>query len=102
MLTKDLLKSDTKNWEAFHLATEALRDIDRFVSSSPKDPAVLEEARAKLQSAVRQDPEFIRARYYAAVVDDMLGNSTEAVRELEDLLARNPTFKDETEYNLAV
>lgn len=102
MQTRDLQKSDTKNWEAFHLATEALRDIDRFVSSSAKDPRVLEEAKAKLQGAVQQDPDFNRARYYAAVVDDMLGNSSEAVHELEDLLSRNPTFKDEAEYNLAV
>lgn len=102
MQNKSLLKSDTKSWGAFHLATEALRDIDRFVSSSAKDLRVLEEAREKLQGAVKQDPEFNRARYYAAVVDDMLGNSTEAVRELEELLAKNPAFKDEAEYNLAV
>ncbi len=102
MQSKGLQKSDTKNWGAFHLATEALRDIDRFASSSAKDPRVLEEAKAKLQGAVQQDPDFYRARYYTAVVDDMLGNSTEAVNELEDLLARNPTFKDEAEYNLAV
>ncbi|SRR5258708_8286489 len=102
MQSRDLQKSDTKHWGAFHLATEALRDIDRFVRSSAKDLRVLEQAKTKLQGAVQQDPEFNRARYYAAVVDDMLGNSTDAVRELEDLLARNPTFKDEAEYNLAV
>jgi tetratricopeptide (TPR) repeat protein len=102
MQSRDLQKSDTKHWGAFHLATEALRDIDRFVYSSFKDLRVLEEAKSKLQDAVQKDPEFNRARYYAAVVDDMLGNSTDAVRELEDLLARNPTFKDEAEYNLAV
>src|ERR1700733_3933111 len=102
MQNREFQRSDTKNWEAFYLATEALRDIDRFVSSSMKNPSALREARSKLQGAVQQDPEFNRARYYAAVVEDMLGNSTEAVRELEDLLARNPSFKDEAEYNLAV
>jgi tetratricopeptide (TPR) repeat protein len=84
------------------LATEALRDIDRFASSSPRDLRVLEEAREKLQGAVKQDPDFNRARYYTAIVDDMLGNSTAAVRELKELLAKNPVFKDEAEYNLAV
>jgi tetratricopeptide (TPR) repeat protein len=102
MQSKSLQRSDTKSWGAFHLATEALRDIDRFVFSSAKDLRVLEEAREKLQGAVQRDPNFNRAWYYAAIVDDMLGNSTEAVRELEELLAKNPTFKDEAEYNLAV
>jgi tetratricopeptide (TPR) repeat protein len=102
MQARDLQRSDTKNWGAFHLATEALRDIDRFVNSFPKDVHVLEEAKSKLHNAVQKDPEFNRARYYAAIVDDMLGNPSDAVRELEELLGRNPTFKDEAEYNLGV
>jgi tetratricopeptide (TPR) repeat protein len=102
MPARDLQRSDTKNWGAFHLATEALRDIDRFVDSFPKDVRVLEEAKSKLHNAVKKDPEFNRARYYVAIVDDMLGNPSDAVHELKELLGRNPTFKDEAEYNLGV
>lgn len=102
MQARDLQRSDTKNWAAFHLATEALRDIDRFVNSFPKDIRVLEEAKSKLHNAVQKDPEFNRARYYVAIVDDMLGNASDAVREFEELLGRNPAFRDEAEYNLGV
>jgi tetratricopeptide (TPR) repeat protein len=102
MPSKQLEKSDTKNWGAFHLATEALRDIDVFVSSRVKDRSKLEEAKEKLKGAVTQDPEFNRARYYSAVVDDMLGNPSEAVDELKAVVAKNPTFRSEAEYNLGV
>jgi tetratricopeptide (TPR) repeat protein len=102
MPVRQFEKSDTKSWGAFHLATEALRDIDVFVSSRIKNRRKLEEAKEKLQGAVKQDPEFNRARYYSAVVDDMLGYPSEAVNELKALVAKNPTFRDEAEYNLGV
>lgn len=93
---------ETNNWQAFNLATEALRDIDRFVSSSSKNRAILMEAREKLAGAVNKDPSFMRAQYYSAIVDDMLGQPAKAATELEQLLDRKPAFKDEAEYNLGV
>lgn len=93
---------ETSNWQAFNLATEALRDIDRFVSSSSKNRTILVEAREKLAGAVNKDPSFIRAQYYSAIVDDMLGQPAKAVSQLEHLLDQKPTFKDEAEYNLGV
>src|ERR1017187_1799853 len=93
---------ETSNWQAFNLATEALRDIDRFVSSSSKNRTILVEARQKLAGAVHKDPSFIRAQYYSAIVDDMLGQPAKAASELERLLDQKPTFKDDGEYNLGV
>jgi tetratricopeptide (TPR) repeat protein len=93
---------ETSNWQAFNLATEALRDIDRFVSSSSKNRTILVEARQKLAGAVHKDPTFIRAQYYSAIVDDMLGQPAKASTELERLLDQKPTFRDEAEYNLGV
>jgi tetratricopeptide (TPR) repeat protein len=93
---------ETSNWQAFNLATEALRDIDRFVSSSSKNRTILVEARQKLAGAVNKDPSFIRAQYYSAIVDDMLGQPAKAASQLERLLDQEPTFRDEAEYNLGV
>lgn len=102
METKEVRTSDTKNWQAFRLATEALRDIDNFVEAPKKDRRLLVEARKKLEDAVGHDHNFLRARYYGAVVDDMLGHSNEAVAELSKLIERNPAFREEAEYNRAV
>src|ERR1039457_4839268 len=102
MDTKSSQTRETKNWQAFRLATEALRDLDQFMGSSLKDPHILTNAKQKLQGAVQLDPTFIRARYYAAIVDDLLGNSDEASKQLQELIALDPPFKHEAEYNLAV
>jgi tetratricopeptide (TPR) repeat protein len=102
MDARELRTSDTRNWQAFHLATEALRDIDKFAEAAVKDRKLLIDARKKLEDAVRHDHNFLRARYYGAVVDDMLGYSKEAVAELSELIRDNPAFREEAEYNLAV
>src|SRR5450759_204072 len=96
------MSTETNVWQAFTLATDALRDIDSFVSSSSRDRAVLIAARDKLKSAVDKDPNFVRARYYSAILDDMLGQPARAVSQLEALLVEKPVFKDEAEYNLGV
>ena len=94
--------TETNNWQAFNLATDALREIDRFVSSSSKNRNVLVDAREKLKSAVEMDPRFSRAQYYSAIVDDMLGQPANAVTQLETLIALGPDFKIEAQYNLGV
>jgi tetratricopeptide (TPR) repeat protein len=96
------MSMETNIWQAFSLATDALRDIDSFVSSSSKNRALLIAAQDKLKSAVDKDPNFVRARYYSAILDDMLGQPAKAVSQLEDLLVKEPAFKDEAEYNLGV
>jgi len=94
--------TETNNWQAFSLATDALRDIDRFVSSSSKNRTILVDAKEKLKSAVEKDPLFSRAQYYSAIVDDMLGQPANAVTQLETLIASGPDFKVEAQYNLGV
>ena len=93
---------ETSNWQAFNLATEALRDIDRYVSSKQRPMEILVLAREKLSEAVAKAPDYLRARYYTAIVDDMLGSPGQAATQLESILAAEPDFKDEVEYNLAV
>lgn len=93
---------ETSNWQAFNLATEALRDIDRYTSSKHKPREMLVSARMKLEEAVAKAPNYLRARYYTAVVDDMLGRPGKAAYELESILEAKPDFREEVEYNLAV
>src|SRR2546425_4335679 len=99
---------ETNNPQAFHLATEALRALDNYVSSETKLRESLDEARRKFQEAVQKDPNFLRARYYGAIVDEMLGHPTEAAAELEKLLQATPEheggpeFQAELQYNLGV
>lgn len=93
---------ETNDWQAFNLATEALRDIDRFAAAPSTGRPKLVDARRKLQLALTRDPQFLRAKYYGAIVADMLGRPTEAIQELTELLDRRPSFVDEAEYNLAV
>lgn len=96
------MQIETNNWQAFSLATDALRDIDRFVSSPSKNRIVLVDAKEKLRNAVDIDPNFSRAQYYSAIVSDLLGQPAQAVSELEKLIASNPVFKEEAQYNLGV
>jgi tetratricopeptide (TPR) repeat protein len=94
--------TETNSWQAFNLTTDALRDIDRFVSSLSKNRTVLVDAKEKLMSAVEKDPRFSRAQYYSAIVDDLLGQPAKAVSQLETLIASGPDFKVEAQYNLGV
>jgi tetratricopeptide (TPR) repeat protein len=93
---------ETSNWRAFEFATAALRDMDASTLNSPPDRLLLESARAKLDAAVAEDPDFLRARYYAAVVDDLLGESKKAAATLEFVVRQKSSFRSEAEYNLAV
>jgi tetratricopeptide (TPR) repeat protein len=93
---------ETNDWQAFNLATEALREIDRFAAAPAAARPALLDARKKLKAAAARDPQFLRAKYYAAIVADMLGHPSEAIDELTDLLQQAPGFTDEARYNLAV
>jgi tetratricopeptide (TPR) repeat protein len=93
---------ETNDWRAFNLATDALRDIDRFAKAPASGRPALLDARTKLKAAATRDPQFLRAKYYGAVVADMMGKPIEAIQELTELLAQSPQFIHEAEYNLAV
>src|SRR6266852_2654590 len=96
------MPTETNNWRAFNLATDALRDIDHFISSRTKSRETLLAAKQKLEAAVTKDPAFLWAQYYTAIVDDLLGQSEKAAGMLERLLLAQPAFKNEAEYNLGV
>jgi hypothetical protein len=93
---------ETNDWQAFNLATEALRDIDRFAAAPAASRPRLLEARRKLGVAAARDPQFLRAKYYSAIVADLLGQAKDAIDELTALIAQHPPFLNDAKYNLAV
>ena len=96
------MTAETHSWQAFNLATEALRSIDQYVASPDRNVLFLQEAQEKLNSALAADSEFARARYFAAVVEDMLGHPKKAAEDLKKLIREKPGFGIEAEYGLAV
>lgn len=96
------MTAETNSWQAFNMTAEALRAVDQYVTSPEKNLVFLNEAKEMLRSAVEIDPQFLRARYFSAVVEDMLGHPKAAATELESLIATHPDFGIEADYGLAV
>src|SRR5437870_6900765 len=91
---------ETRNRKAFKFVTEALTDIDHYKSS--KDKAKLESAKSKLEQAKWEDPLYLRAFYYSAMVKDLIGQAKDAVDEFEKVLQQRPPFAEEARYNLGI
>src|SRR5437773_133795 len=94
------MQSDTENRKAFELVSDALLDIDKY--KAHKELAPLQDAKGKLEAAIREDPHYIRAHYFAGITYDLVGLPAEAVERLEQVLRATPPFKEEVEYNLGV
>ena len=59
-------------------ALDALRAAIHEVVAYRQDPANrnrLDVASAKIKSALKEDPGYLRAIYYDAIVDDLMGKS---------------------------
>ncbi|HVG19030.1 MAG TPA: tetratricopeptide repeat protein [Blastocatellia bacterium] len=91
---------ETNNRKAFELVTEALMDIDRYKHTKQKEQ--LELAKDKLEEAQGEDPKYMRALYYSAMVNDLIGKAADAVEQFEKILEENPPFIEEVRYNLGV
>lgn len=89
--------SDTKNSP---LIADSLTDLDFYRQS--KELSLLESAREKLERARNEDPQYMPAVYYSAVVDDLMGRAEDAIHQLEQLLEKKPAFVDEVRYHLAL
>jgi tetratricopeptide (TPR) repeat protein len=94
------LELETRNREAFELVTEALEFIDRYRES--RDVATLKDATVRLTQAREKDPNYFRARYYDAIVDDLSGRFRVAAEKLTGLLRESPPLADEVRYNLGL
>lgn len=61
-----------------------------------------ESAVPHAMEAVRLDPERVKAYWYAAQCEAVLGNTDKAIELLEDLLARTPPMKDGGEFYIEI
>jgi tetratricopeptide (TPR) repeat protein len=75
--------------EAFALVTDALEYVDRYRES--RNIAALRVAKAKLGSAKDRDPQYFRAHYVDAIVDDLSGHPKRAVETFSRLLDEHPS-----------
>jgi tetratricopeptide (TPR) repeat protein len=91
---------ETGNREAFQLVSEALDLIERYQSS--RDIAKLHDASDRLAKAREKDPEYFRARYYDAIIDDLTGQFKRAASKFTNLLNEGPFLRDEVRYNLGL
>lgn len=91
---------ETDDWKAFELVTEALTYIDTYKWS--KENERLELAQSCLSKAIDRDPDYLRAVYLSAMVDDLRGKANDAIPQFEKVLQANPPFIEEVRYNLAV
>lgn len=94
------MQLETRNRQAFELVTEALECIDQYRAS--RDVARLQDATTRLTQASAKDPNYFRARYYDAIVDDLSGRFKPAAEKLRCLLDQSPPLADEVRYNLGL
>src|SRR3989442_152152 len=92
------MKTDTLSRKAFEFATKALSAIDKYQQT--RNVRDLQQAQTSLDDALREDREYLRARYYSAIVTDMIGRASDAVPIFEKILAQSPPFAEEVRYNL--
>jgi len=94
------MQLETRSREAFELVTEALEYIDQYRTS--RNVARLQDATARLTQATEKDPNYFRARYYDAIVDDLSGRFKPAAVKFRGLLEQSPPLADEVRYNLGL
>jgi len=95
---------ETTRPEALDALREAIHEVVAY-RQDPTNRRRLDVASAKIKSALKDDPGYLRAIYYDAIVDDLMGRSAEASPKYEQVLrtARaDSTFLQEVQYNLGV
>jgi tetratricopeptide (TPR) repeat protein len=94
------MQLETDNEKAQTLVANAASEIhnyrvDRSFSKLKSAKEILDEAR-------REDPQYLSAIYYTAVLDDLLGKAHSAIPSLEKVLEAEPPFSDEVRYHLGI
>ncbi len=100
-LNRGIAYEGQQNWDL------ALADYERVLAINPQDPIAFnnrgnakagqqkwQEALADYEKAVAIAPSFSLARANAALVTYQLGNNTEAIRQLRNLVRKYPMFPD--------
>jgi hypothetical protein len=77
-------KTPTQNIEALSNFTQGRALFDSYLETGNWDD--LSEAEECFKLSIAQDPNFDTARFYRAVSQIELGNTTEAIEELETLV----------------
>lgn len=94
------MRVNTNNREALSLVSDAIWELNRYKQS--KELTQLISANEKLEKAIALDPKYMRALFYGAMANDLVGKAKNAVEKLEKLLREDLLSRDEVEYNLAV
>ena len=94
-------------YEGKRLWKQAISDYDRVLAISPQDPVALnnrgnakagqqkwQEALEDYQEAANIAPDFPMARGNAALVQYQLGDRTEAIRNMRNLVRKYPMYSD--------
>lgn len=95
---------ETSNPYALTLLSEAVREIIAY-RRDPRSIHRLDEASKKIRSALEKDPDYLRAIYYDALVDDLRFRAGDAPPKYERVLAAakdDSPFFYEVRYNLGV
>lgn len=94
---------ETESFEAFDLVTNALEKIDSYAVS--KNVKVLQEADDSLTEALADgvDPNYLKARYFRAMVRYLQGKPRDALSQFEQMGRVNPesALGKEVSYNIA-
>jgi hypothetical protein len=97
------MRTDTEYRSAFEAVARAARGARRFRMSHDRKP--LKPILEKLRSAAELDRNYLLVPYYMAIIEDLLGNSKQAIEiltELRDQLPEKDCLRPEIEFNLSV
>lgn len=95
---------ETADPRALDALSEAIREVIAY-RQDPANRRPLDIAGDRIKLALKRDPNYLRAVYYAAIVDDLQGKSAEATPKYEQVLSgarADSTFLQEVRYNLGV
>src|SRR4051812_5592699 len=94
------MQFETDNQKAQSLVANAASEIQNY--RVERSISKLESAKEILDEARREDPQYLSAIYYTAVLDDLLGKAHDAIPSLEKILKADPPFSDEVRYHLGM
>jgi tetratricopeptide (TPR) repeat protein len=98
------MQTETTNRAASELVSEAIDRIGLYQQG--RDRSHLLVAQSKLDQAIKQDQQDLKALFYFGVVSDLIGRISQAIETFRTILAEVPegqtAVRDQVHYNLAV
>jgi tetratricopeptide (TPR) repeat protein len=95
---------ETESFEAFECVAEALEYLDSY-DAAKKNVEVLQQAKERLHEALADgnDPGYMKARYFRAMVHYLEGNPRAAITQFEQMgrMTLDSAFGKELSYNIA-